>query len=276
MVTFIAAKTDHDAVLNLAAGGFVAVLPLATGLAVAKTRLYDVDRILSRVVSYGLLSAVLAGTYAGVVLLVGQGVGGAAGSSTVAVALATLAVVSLARPAHRTLQDTVDRRFSRRRYDALGMLRAHVASPDPTTTVEQVLRDALRDQNLSVSYWVQDQQVWVTGDGRVAMLPARALTCVVVAGLSHECRQSRWRRSWSTRCCAKPNLSSTTRGYVPRWPFSSRTCVPPGGASRPRTWRSGAESSGICTTAPSSGCSPWPRNSRQRCSTAARNGCGRR
>jgi signal transduction histidine kinase len=176
VVTFIAAKTDHDAVLNWAAGGFVAVLPLAAGLAVAKTRLYDVDRILSRVVSYGLLTAVLAGTYAGVVLLVGQGVSGAAGSSTVAVALATLAVATLARPAHRTLQDTVDRRFSRRRYDALRMLRAHVASPDPTTTVEQVLRDALRDQHLSVSYWVQDQQVWVTGDGRAALTPARALT----------------------------------------------------------------------------------------------------
>jgi Signal transduction histidine kinase len=131
---------------------------------------------LSRVVSYGLLSAVLAATYAAVVLFVGQGVGGAVGSSTVAVALATLAVATLARPAHTALQETVDRRFSRRRYDALRMLRAHVASPDPTTTVEQVLRDALRDQNLSVSYWVQDQQAWVTGDGRAALPPTRALT----------------------------------------------------------------------------------------------------
>jgi signal transduction histidine kinase len=176
VVTYVAAKTDHDAVLDWAAGGFVTVLPLAAGLAVTKTRLYDVDRILSRVVSYGLLSALLASTYAGVVLLVGQGVGGAAGSSTVAVALATLAVASLARPAHKALQDTVDRRFSRRRYDALRMLRAHVASPDPATTVEQVLRDALRDQDLSVSYWVQDQQVWVTSDGRTALPPKRALT----------------------------------------------------------------------------------------------------
>ena len=109
--------------------GFVAVLPLAAGLAVAKTRLYDVDRILSQAVSYLLLSALLAGTYAGVVLLLGQGAGGVAGSSTVAVAVATLAAATLAKPAHRTLQEIVDRRFSRRRYDALRMLRAHVASP---------------------------------------------------------------------------------------------------------------------------------------------------
>jgi signal transduction histidine kinase len=176
VVTFVAAKTDNDVVLNLAAAGFVAVLPLAAGLAVAKTRLYDVDRILSQALSYLLLSAVLAGTYVGVVLLLGQGVGGFAGSSTIGVAVATLAVATLARPAHRTLQDTVDRRFSRRRYDALRMLRAHVASPDPTTTVEQVLRDALRDQDLAVSYWVPDKHVWVTGAGRPAPVPEHALT----------------------------------------------------------------------------------------------------
>jgi signal transduction histidine kinase len=176
VVSFIASRAHNDVVLSLASGGFVAVLPLAAGLAVAKTRLYDVDRILSQAVSYLLLSVLLAGTYAGVVLLLGQGAGGVAGSSTIAVAVATLAAATLARPAHRTLQEIVDRRFSRRRYDALRMLRAHVASPDPSTTVEQVLRDALHDQDLSVSYWVPDKQVWVTGEGRPALVPVRALT----------------------------------------------------------------------------------------------------
>jgi signal transduction histidine kinase len=176
VVAYVAAKTDNDNVLNLAAGGFVAVLPLAVGLAVAKTRLYDVDRILSRAVSYVLLSAVLAGTYASVVLLVGQGVGGSVGSSTLAVALATLAVAVLARPAHAALQEVVDRRFSRRRYDALRIVRAYVASPDPTTTIEKVLRDAVRVPELSVSYWVQDRRAWVAGDGRTAKTPAYAMT----------------------------------------------------------------------------------------------------
>ena len=176
VVAFVASSTHNDGALNVAAGGFVAVLPLAVGLAVAKTRLYDVDRILSRAVSYVLLSAVLAGTYAAVVLLVGQGVGGSVGSSTLAVALATLTVAVIARPAHAALQDVVDRRFSRRRFDALRVVRAHVASPDPTTTVEQVLRDALHAPDLSVSYWVQDRQAWVTGDGRTAKTPAFAMT----------------------------------------------------------------------------------------------------
>jgi len=176
VVAYVAAKTDHDGILNLAAGGFVAALPLAAALAVSKTRLYEVDRILSRAVSYVLLSAVLAGTYAGVVLLLGQGFGGAAGSSTLSIGLATLAVATLARPMHRTLQDAVDRRFARRRYDALRLVRAHVASPDPTTTIEQVLRDALQDRDLTVTYWVQDRRAWVTGEGRAATPPENART----------------------------------------------------------------------------------------------------
>lgn len=175
-VTFGAARTGNDAVLNLAAAGLVCVFPIGVGLAVAKTRLYDVDRILSRAVSYLLLSAVLAGTYAGTVLLVGQGFGGARDGSTISVALATLAVAVLAKPAHRSLQDAVDKRFSRRRYDALQVVRAHVVAPDPSTSVEQVLRDALHAPELSVSYWVQERAAWVTGDGRPAPTAAYALT----------------------------------------------------------------------------------------------------
>jgi signal transduction histidine kinase len=172
LATYVAAMTDNEVLLNLTAGLFVAVLPVAVGLAVAKTRLYDVDRLLSRAVSYALLSAVLAGTYAGVVLLVGQRLGG----SDVTVALATLAAAVLARPAHRTLQAAVDRRFSRRRYDALQVVRAHVSSPDPATDIEQVLRQALREPSLAVQYWVQEREEWVTGDGRQATAPAYAMT----------------------------------------------------------------------------------------------------
>jgi signal transduction histidine kinase len=175
-VTIIASKVHDDALVTGAAGGFVAVLPVAVGLAVAKTRLYDVDRILSKAAAYLVLSAVLAGTYTAVVLLVGNGLGDAGGSSTIAVALATLAAASLARPAYRTVQDAVDKRFSRRRYDALSVVRAHVAAPDPTVSIEQVLQEALHDPTLSVSYWVEDRQAWVTGRGRPATPPAYAMT----------------------------------------------------------------------------------------------------
>lgn len=164
----VAARTHDDVVVNLSAGGFVAVLPLAVGLAVAKTRLYDVERVLSRALSYVALSLVLAGTYAAVVLLVNHAVRGAAGGSTVAVALAALAVASLAKPVHHALQDAVDRRFSRRRYDALRIVRGHVASPDPAVTIEQVLSEAMHAPDLRVAYWVQDREAWVTGGGVTA------------------------------------------------------------------------------------------------------------
>jgi signal transduction histidine kinase len=165
VAAFVTSRLGDDVILNLAAGGFVAVLPVAIGLAVAKTRLYDVDRILSRAAAYLLLSALLAGTYAAVVVLVTQGIWGVAGSSPVAVTLATLAVAALARPAYRVIQDGLDQRFTRRRYDALTRVRAHVAAPAPGVTIEQVLAEALALPDLAINYWVPDRSAWVKGDG---------------------------------------------------------------------------------------------------------------
>jgi signal transduction histidine kinase len=175
VVAYAAAKTDNDPLLGFAAGGFVAVLPIAVGLAIVKARLYDVDRLLSRALTYVLLSLVLAVTYTGVVLLVGHGIIGAAGNSTIAVALATLAAAAVIRPAHRFLQDAVDRRFSRRRYDALQRVREYVRAPNSTTTIEEVLRTALHDPELSVSFWVHDRESWVTGAGHPALPSAHAV-----------------------------------------------------------------------------------------------------
>jgi signal transduction histidine kinase len=178
---FVASRTRNDDVLNLAAGGFVAVLPVAVGLAVAKTRLCDVDLILSRAAAYLLLSALLAGTYATTVLLITEGVWGIAGDSSVAIVLATLAVAALARPAHRTIQDALDRRFNRRRYDALRRVRAHVDMPAPGVDIEQVLREALRAPELVINYWVPDRETWVRGDGSAAH-PGEPFTVVTRTG----------------------------------------------------------------------------------------------
>jgi hypothetical protein len=78
-------------------------------------RLYDLDRIISRTVAYGLLTVLLGGGHAGVVLGLGQLVGR---DSSLVVAGATLAVVALFQPVRRRIQAAVDRRFNRRRYDA--------------------------------------------------------------------------------------------------------------------------------------------------------------
>jgi hypothetical protein len=101
--------------LNLALGICAAVLPLATGAAILRYRLYDLDRIISRTLAYGLLTVLLGSAYSGVVLGLGrllpQG-------SSLAVAAATLAAAAVVQPLRRRIQRLVDRRFNRRRHDA--------------------------------------------------------------------------------------------------------------------------------------------------------------
>jgi hypothetical protein len=93
----------------------MALLPLATGAAILRYRLYDIDRIISRTLAYGLLTVLLGLGYAGVVLGLGRLL--PQGSSLV-VAAATLTVAAIFQPARRRVQQAVDRRFNRRRYDA--------------------------------------------------------------------------------------------------------------------------------------------------------------
>jgi hypothetical protein len=95
------------------------LFPVATGIAVVRYRLYDIDRIINRTLVYGLLTATLGLAYAGVVLVLGQLFGGIGDRPpSWAVAGATLAVAALFQPTRRRIQATVDRRFNRRAYDA--------------------------------------------------------------------------------------------------------------------------------------------------------------
>jgi hypothetical protein len=90
------------------------VLPVATGAAILRYRLYDLDRIISRTLAYGLLTLLLGGGYAVVVLGLGQLL---ERDSPLVVAAATLAVAAVFQPARRRVQAVVDRRFNRRRHD---------------------------------------------------------------------------------------------------------------------------------------------------------------
>jgi hypothetical protein len=94
---------------------FVALLLVAIGAAVLRYRLFDLDRIISRTVAYGLLTLLLGGGYAAVVLGLGQLLGR---ESSLVVAAATLGVAALFGPARRRIQAAVDQRFNRRRHDA--------------------------------------------------------------------------------------------------------------------------------------------------------------
>ena len=93
----------------------MALLPLATGAAILRYRLYDIDRIISRTLAYGLLTVLLGLGYAAVVLGLGRLL---PDSSSLVVAAATLAVAAVFQPLRRRVQAGVDRRFNRRRHDA--------------------------------------------------------------------------------------------------------------------------------------------------------------
>ena len=94
-------------------------LPAAIGIAVLRYRLYEIDRLINRTLVYGLLTALLAAVYAAMVLALGWLFGGlGAQPPSWAIAGATLAVAALFQPARRRIQQAVDRRFNRRRYDA--------------------------------------------------------------------------------------------------------------------------------------------------------------
>jgi hypothetical protein len=92
-------------------------VPVAIGIAVLKYRLYDIDRIVSRTVTYGLLSTLLAGAYLGIVLALQGAFSSLTRGNELAVACSTLAVAALFRPARRRVQSTVDRRFYRSKVD---------------------------------------------------------------------------------------------------------------------------------------------------------------
>ena len=131
------ASPAFQAVLNVVAVG-IGALPVSIGVAILKYRLYDIDRIISRTLAYALVTGLLVGVYAGLVLLATQVLGHH--HSTVAVAAATLAAAALFNPLRRRVQRAVDRRFNRARYDADQTIAAFASRLQ-----DAVVLDAVRD-----------------------------------------------------------------------------------------------------------------------------------
>jgi hypothetical protein len=135
-------------------------MPIAIAMAILRLGLYEIDRIISRTIAYGLVSAVLVGVYGLAVLVLTQLSTALTGGQNVAVAVSTLAVVALFRPISRRVQVAVDRRFYRSRYDAQRTVAAFGSSlrdeVDPSRLSDQLV--AMVDQTLqptSVQVWLR-------------------------------------------------------------------------------------------------------------------------
>jgi len=156
--------------LDWAGAVCVAVLPVAVGAAILRYRLYDLDRIVSRALAYGLLTLLLGSGYTGVVLGLGQLLGR---ESSLVVAGATLAVAGVFQPARRRIQQAVDRRFNRRRYDAAqtiaafsGRLREQVDLETLTAELLAVVEETM--QPTQASLWLRPQPPSGTAGAAVA------------------------------------------------------------------------------------------------------------
>ena len=132
------------------------LFPAAAGIAILKYRLYDIDRLISRTLAYAIVTGLLVGVYAGLVLLATQVL---RLHTPVAVAAATLAAAALFNPVRRRVQRAADRRFNRVRYDADQMVAAFAGSlrdaVDPGTVQADLLAVVTRAvEPAHVTLWI--------------------------------------------------------------------------------------------------------------------------
>jgi hypothetical protein len=135
-------------------------IPVCMGVAIMRYRVFDIDRIISRTLAYAIVTGLLVGVYAGIVLLATREV---SINEPVAVAGSTLAVAALFNPLRRRVQRAVDRRFNRARYDADRIVAAFAARLQDAAGLDSVqdelastVQNALEPTYLSV--WLRLEQ----------------------------------------------------------------------------------------------------------------------
>ncbi len=130
------------------------------GLGILKYRLYDIDRLISRTLSYAVVTGLVVGVYVGIVTLATKTLGF---HTPVAVAASTLAAVALFNPLRLRVQRIVDRRFNRARYDAVATVAAFTAQLRDAVDLETVRTELLEVVNRAVepahaSVWIRRRE----------------------------------------------------------------------------------------------------------------------
>lgn len=145
-----------------------ATVAAAVGIAVARYRLYAIERLINRTLVYALLTLLLGATYAGITLSLGVVFG--RGSAWVTAA-ATLAVALAFRPLRTRVQTTVDRRFDRARFDAVRRVRAFEDEVREGRRAPEeiggVLAQALHDPGAELLFWLPASETFASAGGEI-------------------------------------------------------------------------------------------------------------
>lgn len=166
MSTWLIWPVGHLQLRIAVLGVCFASVPLVAGVAILRHRLYEIDVVVNRTLVYVALTLILAAAFAATVVPLGALLGRGSGWATAA---ATLVVAVVFRPLRSRLQNVVDRRFNRARYDALRRvadfledLRAGRAAPEE---VEAVLRRVLSDPQLELLFFLPESELYVDARG---------------------------------------------------------------------------------------------------------------
>jgi hypothetical protein len=138
-----------------------AVVPVAIGIAILRYRLFDIDRLVSRTIAYGIVTATLAVVFGSIIVVLSTALSTYAQGQTIAVAASTLAAFAIFQPLLRGVRRNVDRRFDRARYDAeqtvarfSDRLRDDIDLGGLSSDLDATIRDAISPR--SVAIWLRE------------------------------------------------------------------------------------------------------------------------